>query len=216
MGKKSSLVPRNEWQKRFEKELTRYKSEAIDRIWRNSNILNACGELVYTYLDTSTTEFFYKNRTQRAKARKADLQTALKGFEAAIGLAKKFNVQQDIMLLSNLYLKYSQLLANNEKLVDTQAYGRGRSLVPLYQCQQILRLHLRVNKIKPKIMSALLKAGYAAMGLKPGRDSNSASLERRIKRFTERKPTICQAAWQRLLSQRARIHFPPRPPKNST
>jgi hypothetical protein len=155
------------WNDRFRSILKRNYLDSdivISAIFSRGRLAELCATRIRSYVDTGVTLSLNAQTKAAAIKQKKQLQTAIAGLHAAIGLLKNRPDQQSELNLGELADEFSRQLVRCKQAFGTKRRGRDRDHSILYECRSFLQSNLN-RPITNKTLANLVNAGYEADGI---------------------------------------------------
>ena len=136
---------------------------AVSTILRNEWLSQLCATKIRSYVDKEVTAWLYEQRKARGAEVKKQLEIAIAGLRAAIGLCMIRGKQEFASPLGKLADEFSEELKRCRQAFATKRHGRDRDHAILYQCESFLQAELK-QPLTNVTLANLVNAGYEADG----------------------------------------------------
>jgi hypothetical protein len=181
---------REEWHGRFIRLLDRkYRNldSTISAILDNDDLAQICGVKIRSYVDKSVTIYLYQGRKAREAKHKKQLEIAIAGMNAAVGLYTERGNQAEATYLGALAIELSGELGRCKQAYATKRHGRDRSHLALYECHLFLESRLG-RPVTYVTLATLLDAGYEAEGIPPKKTITEDHIRKNLAAFRRNNP----------------------------
>ena len=179
-----------EWNARFIGILRRdYSSSdsAISAILSNERLSQSCAVKVRSYVDKRVTAWLYEQRKARGAKHKKQLELAIAGMNAAIGLYTNRGNQAAAMYLGGLAIELSGDLGRCKAAYATKRHGRDRAHSTLSECRSFLESTLGMP-VTYVTLANLVNAGREADGNLPEEPVTEENLRKNLAAFKRNNP----------------------------
>ena len=159
---------------------------AISAILRDGRLSQLCATKIRSYVDKDVTAWLYEQRKARGAELKKQLEIAIAGLRAAIGLC--MNRGKEFALpLGKLADEFSQQLERCKQAFATKRHGRDRDHAILYECESFLQAELK-QPLTYVTLANLVNAGYEADGNPPKEPVDEEQIRKNLANFKRNNP----------------------------
>ncbi|MGD0922927.1 MAG: hypothetical protein ABSA70_14365 [Terriglobia bacterium] len=136
---------------------------AISAILRDEQLSQLCATKIRSYVGKNVSAWLYEQRKARGAKLKRQLEIAVAGLRAAIGLCMDGGKKELLLPLGLLADEFSQQLGRCKQAFATKRHGRDRDHAILYECHSFLQEKLG-QPVTYVTLANLVNAGYEADG----------------------------------------------------
>lgn len=179
-----------EWDSRFIGLLKRdylNLDATISTILKDERLSLVCAMKIRSYVDKGTTAWIYDQRKARGAKHKKQLEIAIAGLHAAVGLSMNRGNQELASHLGMLADEFSLELGRCKEAFATKRHGRDRAHSILYQFQLFLESQL-AQPVTFVTLANLVNAGYEADGNLPEEPVTEEQIRKNLANFRRNSP----------------------------
>jgi hypothetical protein len=179
-----------EWDSRFIGLLKRdylNLDAVISTILKDERLSLVCAMNIRSYVDKGVTTWIYEQRKARGAKHKKQLEIAIAGLRAAVGLSMNRGNQELTSHLGMLADEFSRELGRCKEAFATKRHGRDRAHSILYQCQLFLESQL-AQPVTFVTLANLVNAGYEADGNLPEEPVTEEQIRKSLANFKRNSP----------------------------
>jgi len=178
------------WNDQFKKILKKDYANldaVISSILADERLLQLCATKIRSYLDKDVSAWLYAQRKARGAATIKQLNTAIEGLRAAIGLCTTAGKKEFIPSLVKLLQDFSKALDSCKEAFATKRHGRDRDQGILQECHAFLEQRLG-QSVTYVTLANLLNAGYEADGMSPEVPVDEGLVGKNLANFKKNNP----------------------------
>ena len=136
---------------------------AISTILRDEQLALRCATKIRSYVDKDVSAWLYEQSKARGAKLKKQLEIAVGGLRAAIGLCMDGGKKELLLPLDMLADEFSQQLGHCKQAFTTKRHGRDRDHAILHECRSFLQEKLG-QPVTYVTLANLVNAGYESDG----------------------------------------------------
>jgi hypothetical protein len=135
----------------------------ISTLLRDQRLSQLCATKIRSYVDKDVSAWLYEQRKARGARLKKQVEIAVAGLRAAIGLCMDGGKKELLLPLGMLADEFSQQLGRCKQAFATKRHGRDRDHAILLECHSFLQEKLG-QPVTYVTLANLVNAGYEADG----------------------------------------------------
>ena len=178
------------WNDRFTGILKRdylNSDAAIPSILSDKRLAQLCATKIRSYVDKDVSAWSYEQRKARGAKVKKQLEVAVAGLRAAIGLCMDGDKKELLLPLGMLADEFSQQLGRCKQAFAAKRHGRDRDHAILHECHSFLQKELG-SPVTYVTLANLVNAGYEADGKSPKEPVNEEQIRKNLANFKRINP----------------------------